>query len=112
MRGDKSATYRECLALCASGALGGISGRCVGTRISLLKQPLGLHDPGSRFVFAAEARDRPGWPPVVVISTLKEPSLCGDTWNVAVAIPVSMTRRYLKAIYLFWSRDELLGWNI
>ncbi len=30
------------------------------TRISLLKQALGLYDPGFCFVFASEARDRPG----------------------------------------------------
>jgi hypothetical protein len=41
-------------------SLEGISRRCVETRISLLKQPLGLHDPGFRFVFASEAGDRPG----------------------------------------------------
>ena len=29
------------------------------TRVSLLKQPLGLYNPGCGFVFAAEAGDRP-----------------------------------------------------
>jgi len=28
-------------------------------RVSLLKQPLGLHDPGRGLMFAAEAWDRP-----------------------------------------------------
>ena len=40
-------------------------------------------------MFAAEARDRPELTTCVVISTLKKPSPCGDTWNVAIAILVS-----------------------
>jgi hypothetical protein len=44
----------------SAGALEGISGRRSETRVSLLKQPLGLHNPGCSFVFTAEAGDRPG----------------------------------------------------
>jgi hypothetical protein len=42
-----------------SGTPKGISGRWVETRVSLLKQPLDLHDPGRGFVFVAKAGDRP-----------------------------------------------------
>src|SRR5450631_1764795 len=43
----------------STGALEGISGRRSETRVSPLKQPLGLHNPGCGFVFTAEAGDRP-----------------------------------------------------
>jgi hypothetical protein len=58
MRRDKSRLRSPLRA--ADVALEGISARYVETRIGPLKQALGLHDPGFRFVFAAEARDRPG----------------------------------------------------
>jgi hypothetical protein len=43
----------------SSRALGSISWRSIKSRVSLLKQPLCLHNPGCGFVFAAEAWDRP-----------------------------------------------------
>ena len=43
----------------SSRALGSISGRSIKSRVSLLKQPLCLHNPGCGFMFAAEAWDRP-----------------------------------------------------
>jgi len=41
------------------GPLESLSRRRVKSRVSLLKQPPGLHDPGRGLVFAAEAGDRP-----------------------------------------------------
>jgi hypothetical protein len=43
----------------SAGRLEGIPGRRVETRISLLKEPLGLYNPGCGFAFTAEAWDRP-----------------------------------------------------
>jgi hypothetical protein len=43
----------------SSRALGSISGRRIKSRVSLLKQPLCLHNPCCGFMFAAEAWDRP-----------------------------------------------------
>jgi hypothetical protein len=34
------------------------------------------------------------WPPGFVIATLKEPSPCGESWNVAIAMPVSISLHY------------------
>jgi hypothetical protein len=67
----------------------------VETRISLLKQPLGLHDPRGSFVLTAEAGDCPE-----LASYRRQPSRCGDEWNVAIAILVSKQRRCCVATRL------------
>jgi hypothetical protein len=64
------------------GAFEGIPGRRSETRVSLLKQPLGLHNPGCGFVFTAEAGDRP------------ELTTCCGHLDIKGAIAL---RRYLKS---------------
>jgi hypothetical protein len=73
--------------------LGSLSGQRMETRISLLQQPPGLHNPGFRFVLAAKAGDRSELTTYRVITTSKELPRRGVIWNVAVAILVSTSCR-------------------